>query len=288
MQAHQHPVVLPTGEIRWQQWTNRAIFDDKRNIVEFQSVGLDITELKKAEEDLKHLSDELRRSNKDLLQFAYLAAHDLQAPLSVVDGYLRLIAKRYKDKLDREPNEFIDSTIDIVKGMSNLISDLLEYSKAGSKELHLESVDCSSVLNKAIHRLQESIKETKAVISHDDLPILFVDVSQTISLFQNLIGNALKYHDKEIPAIHISAQHMGNEWVFSVRDNGIGIAPDQVERIFEIFQRLHGQGKYPGTGIGLAICKRIMEQHGGRIWVESELGKGSIFYFTIPDRKEHI
>jgi PAS domain S-box-containing protein len=281
-QTHEHPVILPTGEIRWQQWTNRALFDDKRNIVEFQAVGRDITERKKAEEDLKHLADELKRSNNDLQQFAYIAAHDLQAPLLIVDGYMRLITGRCRDKLDEKGNEFIEGAIAAVKGMRDLIRDLLEYSKVGSTDLHMESVNCSSVLNKAISSLQPAIEETTAVVTHDKLPTLVVDPSQVRRLFQNLVGNALKYRGKETPIIHISAQRMEKEWVFSVRDNGIGIAPEQTERIFKIFQRLHGKGEYPGTGIGLAICKKIIERHGGRIWVESELGKGSTFFFTLP------
>jgi len=286
VQTHEHRVVLPTGEIRWQQWTNRAVFDDKKNIVEFQSIGRDITDSKRSEEDLKHLANELKRSNNDLQQFAYIAAHDLQAPLHVVDGYARLIARRYKDKLDKKANEFIHGATDAVKDMRDLIKDLLEYSKVGSKDLHMKPVDCSSVLSKVISSFQTAIEKTGAIISHDKLPTLVVDASQLRGLFQNLIGNALKYCGKETPTIHISAQKMENEWVFSISDNGIGIAPEQTEMIFEIFQRLHGKGEYPGMGIGLAICKRIVERHGGKIWVESEPGKGSIFYFTLPSQED--
>ncbi len=244
----------------------------------------DITERRQREEELKKLSEELRRSNDDLQQFAYVAAHDLQAPLHLVDGYMRLIARRYKDKLDEKAHEFIEGAIDAVKDMRDLIRDLLEYSEVGSTDIHAEPVVCSSVLNKAISSLRKAIEKTNAVISHDKLPLLAVDASQVSRVFQNLVGNALKYHGKETPVIHMSAQQMENEWVFSVRDNGIGIAPEQTERIFKIFRRLHGKGEYPGTGIGLAICKKTIERHGGRIWVESELGKGSTFYFTIPDK----
>jgi PAS domain S-box-containing protein len=282
VKTHEYPVVLPTEEIRWQQWTNRALFDDERNIIEFQSVGRDITDRKKAEEDLKCLADELKRSNNDLQQFAYIAAHDLQAPLHAVDGYMRLIAGRYKDKLDEKGKEFVEHAIETVKDMSTLIRDLLEYSKVGSKDLHLKPVDCSSVLDKAISSLRKAIEENKVVITHDKLPTFVADPSQISRLFQNLVGNALKYRSNETPIIRISAQRMEKEWLFSVSDNGIGIAPDQTERIFKVFTRLHSKGEYPGTGIGLAICKRIVERHGGRIWVESELGKGSTFFFTLP------
>ena len=285
VQTHEHSVILPTGEKRWQEWTNRALFDDERRIVEFQSVGRDVTERKKAEEDLKHLADELKRSNRDLQQFAYLAAHDLQAPLHVADGYMRLLERRYKDSLDKNVNEFISGAIDSLKDMSTLIRDLLTYSRVGSIDIHPELVECSSILDKAISSLQTSVEESGAVITYDELPTLMADPSQLNRLFQNLLENAIKYRGDETPAIHVSAARTGNKWILSVKDNGIGMEPVQTEKIFEMFQRLHGKGKYPGTGIGLAICKRIVERQGGRIWVESEPGKGSIFCFTIPDRR---
>ncbi len=166
--------------------------------------------------------------------------------------------------------------------MQELIKDLLEYSQVGTKEANFKSIDCSFVLDKVIGNLQATIEKSNAVITYDKLPSVMADTSQMSSLFQNLISNAIKFRGEEAPRIHISAERKGDEWVFSIRDNGIGIDPKDSERIFVMFQRLHGSADYPGTGIGLAICKRIIERHGGRIWVESKIGKGSTFYFTIP------
>ena len=168
--------------------------------------------------------------------------------------------------------------------MEQLIKDLLEYSQVGTKGLNLKPTDCSLVVDESIPNLRAAIEETGALVTHDELPTLIVDASQMTRLFQNLIGNAIKFHGEEPLRVHVSAERKGDEWVFSVQDNGIGINPQHIERIFDVFQRLHTREEYPGTGIGLAICKRIVERHGGRIWVESEPGKGSTFFFTIPDR----
>ncbi|MBI5374706.1 MAG: GHKL domain-containing protein [Candidatus Schekmanbacteria bacterium] len=170
--------------------------------------------------------------------------------------------------------------------MQSLISDLLAYARIGSKEADLKPVDSEAIIKHAISNLQISIENSGAVITHDSQPTITVDQVQFVQLFQNLIGNAIKFCTDSSPHIHISSEQKENEWLFSVSDNGIGIAPDDTERIFEIFQRLHSTSKYPGTGIGLAICKKIVDRHGGRIWVEAEMGKGSTFYFTIPDKKE--
>lgn len=244
----------------------------------------DITERKHGEDDLKKLADELKRSNADLQQFAYAASHDLQEPLRVIAGFVRLLEKNYKGKLDEKADGFINYTLDGVKRMQLLINDLLEYSKVGTKGLNMRPTDCFVALDKAICDLGAAIEETDATITYDELPIVVVDISQMSSLFQNLIGNAIKFHGSEPLRVHVSAKRGKGEWVFSVHDNGIGIDPEQAERIFVVFQRLHTRKEYPGTGIGLSICKRIVERHGGRIWVESEQGKGSTFYFTIPDR----
>ena len=242
----------------------------------------DITERKRAEVELKKMTDELARSNADLKQFAFAASHDLQEPLNVIAGYVKLLACRYKGKLDTDANDFIDYIVDGVKRMQVLIKDLLAYSQVGTKGKDFKPANCSLVVGLAIANLQRAIEESGAVVTYDDFPTIMADFSQLSRLFQNLIGNAIKFRSEEIPKVHVSAELKGNEWVFSVQDNGIGMDTKNAERIFVIFQRLHTREEYPGTGMGLAICKKIVERHGGRIWVESKLGNGSTFYFTIP------
>ena len=262
----------------------------------------DITERKQAE---KRAMADLERSNRELEQFAYVASHDLQEPLRMVASYTQLLAKRYQDKLDADANEFIGYAVDGANRMQKMINDLLSYSRVGTRGKLFETVDCTAILNQALTNLKIAIEESSAVITHDPLPAMTGDESQLVQLFQNLIDNAIKFRGKETPHIHISATHESRKtmddgretidqlrtqlselkegWVFSVRDNGIAIDPQDKERIFTIFQRLHGRD-YSGTGIGLSICKRIVERYGGKIWVESEPEKGSTFYFTIPDR----
>jgi signal transduction histidine kinase len=237
---------------------------------------------KHAEEELRNTADELARSNADLQQFAYAASHDLQEPLRAIAGFVRLLEKRYKGNLDKRAGEYIDYTIHGVKRMQMLIKDLLEYSQIDRQEKPFELTNCSVALEQAIHNLHLSLEESGGELTYDLLPTLMTDASQLSRLFQNLIGNAVKFRGKEPLKIHISAEQKGDEWVFSVRDNGIGMDPRHSERIFVVFQRLHTREEYEGTGIGLSICKKIVERHGGRIWVESEQGKGSTFYFTIP------
>ncbi len=203
----------------------------------------------------------------------------------MVTSYVQLIEKRYKDKLDNDANEFISYATNGTKLMQSLINDLLMFSRVETRGKTFHPTDCSAVLDQVITNLQIAIEENGVVITRDALPTVLADSNQLIRLFQNLISNAVKFRSKESPQIHISAKKKKNEWIFSVRDNGIGIAPEYFERIFVIFQRLHGREEYPGTGIGLAVSKRIVERHGGRIWVESEPGKGSTFYFTIPDKE---
>jgi PAS domain S-box-containing protein len=245
----------------------------------------DITKREQAEQQLRKTTDELARSNADLQQFAYVASHDLQEPLRIIESFVKLLARRYKDKLDDKAEEFIGFTIDGVRRMQELIKDLLEYSRVGTKGINLKPVDFSLAVDRAVRNLKSAVEESNAAITHDDLPNIIADASQLGSLFQNLFSNAIKFHGGEAPRIHVSAEKRENDWIFSVKDNGIGIKHSETQRIFAVFQRLHGRGEYPGTGIGLAICKRIVERHGGQIWVESEPGKGSVFYFTIPDRK---
>jgi signal transduction histidine kinase len=242
----------------------------------------DITERKRSEKELKKLSEELARSNADLKDFAYVASHDLKKPLQSIEGFVKLLARRYRGKLDDKADEFLEYIIDGAQRMQELIKDLLEYSQVGAKGEKLKFIDCSFVVGKAIGNLQAAIEESNAVVTYDELPTITANTSQMISLFQNLIDNAIKFRSEEAPRIHISAERKGKEWIFSIRDNGIGMDPNDSGRIFEMFQRLHGSTEYPGTGMGLAICKKIIERHGGRIWVESESGKGSTFYFTMP------
>jgi signal transduction histidine kinase len=225
---------------------------------------------------------ELTRSNADLAQFAYVASHDLQEPLRMVSSYLQLIEQRYKDKLDAAGTEFMNYAVDGATRMQTMINDLLTFSRVGTRGKPFEPTDCEVILDQTLANLQMAIEESQAIITHDPLPTVMSDDTQMVLLFQNLIGNAIKFRTQEQMRVHISAQAKGREWVFSVRDNGIGIDPQYFERLFVIFQRLHSKEEYPGTGIGLAVCKRVVERHGGKIWVESQPGQGSTFYFTIP------
>jgi signal transduction histidine kinase len=232
------------------------------------------------------IAEELKRSNQELQQFAYVASHDLQEPLRMVIGYTGLLAKRYKGKLDQEADEFIGFAADGAKRMHALINDLLEYSRVESRGKEFAPTDCEEVLAVALTSLRMAIHESGAQVTHDPLPTVMADESQLRQLFQNLIGNGIKYQSGAPPRVHISCVRDGQSWLFSVKDNGIGIDAQYAERIFVIFQRLHTQKDYPGTGIGLAICKKLVERHGGKIWVESAPGQGATFYFTIPVRSQ--
>ncbi|HXK30615.1 MAG TPA: GAF domain-containing protein [Candidatus Binatia bacterium] len=227
-------------------------------------------------------AEELRRSNKELEQFAYVASHDLQEPLRMVAGYTQLLAKRYGDRLDQKAKEYIGFAVDGARRMQGLIEDLLTYSRVGSKEKAFAWTDCEAALDRALAGLQVAIEECGATVTHDPLPTVMGDEFQLGQLFQNLIGNAIKYRNSKAPQVQVSCKQETEQWTFAVKDNGIGIDPQYRERIFQIFQRLHTREEYEGSGIGLAICKKIVERHGGRIWVESEIGKGSTFYFTLP------
>lgn len=200
----------------------------------------------------------------------------------MVASYVQLLERRYKDKLDADAEEFIGYAVDGASRMQRMINDLLAYSRVGTRGKDFAPTDCGAVLSQALTNLEVAIDESDTVVTHDSLPSIMADDLQLGQLFQNLIGNAIKFHDEEPPRVHVSAEQRGNEWVFSIRDNGIGMAPEFTDRIFDIFQRLYSKNEYPGTGIGLAICRRIVERHGGQIWVESQPGKGSSFYFTIP------
>jgi PAS domain S-box-containing protein len=247
-------------------------------------MGIDITERKLAEDALQKRTAELARSNADLEQFAYVASHDLQEPLRAVASYTQLLARRYQHRLDGDAHRFIDRTTAAVSRMQALIRDLLAYSRVGTRGEVFGPTDCEGVLREALENLQAAVAETDATITHDRLPVIAADALQLRQLLQNLIGNALKFRGERPPAVHVSARRVDRMWRFGVRDNGIGIEPEYAERIFVIFQRLHSRRTYPGTGVGLAICKKIVERHGGRIWVESRLGEGTTFCFELPVR----
>jgi signal transduction histidine kinase len=236
------------------------------------------------EQKVEERTVELTRSNADLAQFAYVASHDLQEPLRMVSSYMQLIEQRYKDKLDAAGTEFMNYAVNGATRMQTMINDLLTFSRVGTRGKPFEPTDCEVILDQTLANLQMAIEESQAIITHDPLPTVMSDDTQIVLLFQNLIGNAVKFRTQEQMRVHISAQAKGREWVFSVRDNGIGIDPQYFERLFVIFQRLHSKEEYPGTGIGLAVCKRVVERHGGKIWVESQPGQGSTFYFAIPKK----
>jgi len=238
--------------------------------------------LQKANRVLERQAVELRRSNEELQQFAHVASHDLQEPLRMVTNYVQLLAKRHRGKFDAEADEFIGYAVEGVTRMQELIAALLEYSRVQMREQAFALIDCEEVLAHVLLLLRTKIEETKAVVTHDSLPSVLADATQLGRVFQNLLSNAFKFHGLQPPQVHLSAKLVGQEWVFAVKDAGIGIEPRFGERIFVIFQRLHTRSEFPGTGIGLALCRRIIERHGGRIWVESEPGQGSTFYFTLP------
>ncbi|NER22188.1 MAG: response regulator [Symploca sp. SIO1C2] len=234
---------------------------------------------------LQELNEELLKSNQELEEFTYIVSHDLQEPLRAVSSFTQLLAENHQSYLNSEANEYIAFIVDGTTRMSQLIKDLLAYSRVGKQVREFELTDCKMVLADVLADLQITIAETSAKITYDSLPTVMGDSVQLAQLFQNLISNAIKFHRPEIaPLIKISVELKNNEWLFGVHDNGIGIKTRHFERIFQIFKRLHTFGHYPGTGIGLAICKKIVEHHEGRIWVESELGVGTTFYFTIPQR----
>jgi PAS domain S-box-containing protein len=282
----EHRVVRgSTGEVRIVHEKCEHFRDQDGQII--RSVGMvhDITERKRAEEELHRTLEELKYSNAELEQFAYVASHDLQEPLRMVSSYMQLLAKRYQGKLDRDADEFIAFAVDGAKRMQNLINDLLTFSRVGTRRRTLVSTSCEDAMEEAISNLQIAIEESGAIITHESLPQVKGDPTQLVQLFQNLLGNAIKFRGSEPARIHVGVRREESEWIFRVCDNGIGIDRRFAERIFVIFQRLHDRDSYPGTGIGLAICKRIVQRHGGCIWVESQPGKGATFYFTLPSKE---
>jgi len=239
-------------------------------------------ELRASLEALRDANAELARSNRELEQFAYVASHDLQEPLRMVSSYLQLLARRYRGKLDEDGEEFMRFALDGARRGQQLINDLLAFSRVGTRRRELRPTDCERVLEAALQSLEVAARESGATISHGPLPTVMGDGPQLSLVLQNLVGNALKFRGPDLPRVNVTAERQGGEWVLAVEDNGLGIAPEYFDRIFLIFQRLHTREEYPGTGIGLAIAKRIVERHGGRIWVESAPGRGSTFRFSIP------
>lgn len=269
------------GQEKWLSATKVPLFDDTGEIIGLVGVCRDITERKMAEQKLHVMAQELARSNAELEQFAYVASHDLQEPLRAITGYIQLLERRYADKLGDDAANFIRRSIAAAGRMKGLIEDLLAYSRVGRREASFTMANCSLIVQDTITSLDVIIKESDAVVQFGALPMLKADPTQLRQLFQNLISNAIKFRSEKRPEIHIDATQQKDSWLFTVRDNGIGIEADYAERIFLIFQRLHTRTEYPGTGIGLAICKKIVEHHGGNIWIESELNVGTTFFFTL-------
>lgn len=245
-------------------------------------IGIGLTQAQLLEQETLQ-RQELARSNAELQQFAYIASHDLQEPLRMVTSYLQLLERRYQGRLDSDADDFIQYAVDGALRMRTLINDLLAYSRIGTRGHPFELTSCNAAITHAIANLKVAIEESAAVVTYQDLPTLQADPTQLIQLFQNLISNAIKFRSEVSPQIRIAANRQADAWLFSVQDNGIGIDSQYAERIFVIFQRLNNRVDYAGTGIGLAVCKKIVERHGGKIWVQSELGKGATFYFTVPE-----
>ncbi|MGH9388560.1 MAG: sensor histidine kinase, partial [Vicinamibacteria bacterium] len=256
--------------------------DERGRLCHFIAIKVDMTERKHAEKILRERAEELARSNEDLERYAYVASHDLQEPLRMVSSFVQLLEKKYAEQLDEPAQQYIASAVQGAKRMHRLIKDLLAYSRAGRPGRPFEPVSCQEAVRAALSTLEMAVREGGAEVTVDRLPVVQGDRAQLEQLFQNLIGNAVKFHGENPPRVRIAARVDGADWLLSVSDNGIGIEAEYTDKIFAMFRRLHGGSDYPGTGIGLAICKRIVQRHGGRIWVESKPGEGSIFYFTIP------
>jgi light-regulated signal transduction histidine kinase (bacteriophytochrome) len=260
-------------------------FDAEKSKVEAANSEMrrEIEERLEAERELREKTDALARSNADLEQFAYVASHDLQEPLRMVSSYVQLFEKRYAGKVDEQADKYIRYAVEGAKRMQSLIAGLLEYSRVGRLDEPFGTVDTSAALDQALSNLRSSVEESRASITRGPLPTVTGNAGRLAQVFQNLIGNALKFRHPGAPAkVHVSSVPQRGEWQFTVEDDGIGIDPQYLDRIFVIFQRLHTRAEYPGTGIGLSICKKVIERHGGRIWVDSRSGEGARFHFTLP------
>jgi light-regulated signal transduction histidine kinase (bacteriophytochrome) len=276
----------------WVMYNASTVHDSSGRLLYGIAQVQDITRRKHSEDrlasvaaELERRATELERSNSDLQEFAYVASHDLSEPLRMVSSYVQLLARRYGGELDSDADEFIEFAVDGVNRMQRLIDDLLAYSRAGTQEYRIAPVDTEELVRDTLAGMQTTVNESGATIVVADLPTVRADEGQLRQLFQNLIGNGIKFKAEDPPRVEVAAEREDSAWRFSVEDNGIGIDPRHADRIFTVFKRLHTRDKYPGSGVGLSICKRLVERHGGRIWVEqSELG-GSRFCFTIPDRQ---
>ena len=296
--AREEKETWPDGSVTWASTTKQCLRNEKGEIIGTFGLSRDITARKRAEEALAQKTGELLRSNRELEEFAYVASHDLQEPLRMIASYTQLLGRRYRGRLDAEADEFIKFAVEGATRMQVLINDLLAYSRVGTHGKPFAPTDCAEVMSRVLANLKIAIEESGASVQHSTLPRVMADGTQLTQLFQNLISNAIKFRAQKRPEVWVSAEPVmdplappqgpGREvWQFSVRDNGIGIEPQYFERIFVIFQRLHGREEYPGTGIGLAICKKIVERHGGRIWLESTLGQGTAFHFTLVGREKN-
>jgi light-regulated signal transduction histidine kinase (bacteriophytochrome) len=276
------------GKERWIAARGQVLYNERGEPVRFIGATLDTTERKINEESLKLALGDLERSNRELEQFAYVASHDLQEPLRMVASFVQLLAKKYQGHLDEKADEYITYAVDGAVRMQKLIDGLLAYSRI-SRGAPFHFVNTNDVFSEAVANLAATIRENDAEVTRDFLPVVLGDDIQLLQLFQNLLSNALKYRRRDkAPTVHVSAHREGFEWIFSFRDNGIGIEQQYFDRIFLIFQRLHTRSEYPGTGIGLALCKRIIERHDGRMWVESAPGEGSTFFFALPMREGRV
>lgn len=272
------------GPYKWFLGSGQASFDEAGKPVRMVGSIIDIDPLKKAEAALSDYAETLKHRNAELEQFAYVASHDLQEPLRTITGFVSLLEGRLESHLDAETREFMDFIVEAATRMKALINDLLQYSRIGRWEINIAKTDLNALAHTILQVMGATIEERNASVTFDTLPTLHCDAAKVGLLLQNLIGNGLKYNNAEQPQVHISAEREEGQWRFAVRDNGIGIAPKFHERIFQIFKRLHGRNAYTGTGIGLALCQKVVERHGGRIWVESAPGEGSTFFFTLPHR----
>jgi signal transduction histidine kinase len=278
--VHRH--YAPDGSLRYVEVHGYPIFDEEGNVVRMIEYTLDITERKRAEKEIERYAAQLERSNQELEQFAYIASHDLQEPLRMVTGFLDLLERRYGEQLDAKAREYIAYAVDGAERMRQMVRSLLDLSRVGTQGQKIAPTDTEAVLERTLKALRRTIEEAGAEVTHDPLPTVMADEAQLAQVFQNLISNAIKFRREDVPPrVHISARRQDDQWRFSIADNGIGVDPEQADRIFEVFQRLHTRDEYEGTGIGLALCERILERHNGRIWVESEPGEGSTFYFTL-------
>jgi len=280
-------IVRPDGSVRTLDGRGEVTVDPvSGSAIRMHGTGQDVTEIEQAEKELADRTLELERSNAELERFAYVASHDLQEPLRAVASHVQILQEDYQGRLDADADESIRCAVEGARRMRDLIQDYLAYSRVRIGAEPCEPMSSEDALARAVHGLEDRIQESRARVTHGELPEVVADPSQLAELFKNLIANALKFRRDEAPRVHVSASRADKSWIFSVRDNGIGIDPEHTGRIFQLFQRLHTQDRYPGTGIGLAICKKIVERHGGRIWVESMPGMGSVFHFTLAVQAE--